>query len=288
MDEKRKLLIGLGVIALVVVIIALSVFMLHTHRYEKEIVRVETCTEEGQVKFTCWCGNNYEEYTKALGHEYVEEVTKEATCTEDGMKTYKCSRCDDAYENKIDAKGHEIIAEIKEAECEVSGYDKKTCSKCDYIEEIELAALEHNFQLSEEKDYEKIYTCHLCGEIKKERKISSKQTYIVRPDHIDPSMDPIYDKLNEMIANGEVEYGIIHETPTIPEGVDINNLPDNQVWTGNKLITVDMDSMMSRPCEQWTDDENKWALRMMHRTDLPVIQKKIEHNKIKYAGVTLH
>ena len=288
MDKKRKILIELGIIALVVVIIVLSVILLHEHRYEKEIIRTETCTEEGQAKFTCWCGNSYEEYPKALGHEYVEEVTKEATCTEEGMKTYKCSRCDDAYENIIVAKGHEIITENKEPECEIPGYDKQTCRNCDFIEETEIAALEHDFQLSEEKEYEKIFTCQNCGETKKERKISSKQTYIVRPDHIDPSLDPFYDKLNEMIASGEIIYGSIPESPKPPEGVDINNLPDNQRWTGNKLITVDFDSMMSRPCEQWTDDENKWALGNMHRTDLPVIQKKIEYNKIKYAGITLH
>ena len=42
-------------------------------------------------------------------HEYVSEETKAATCTEDGELTYTCSLCGDSYTEVIAASGHDYV-----------------------------------------------------------------------------------------------------------------------------------------------------------------------------------
>ena len=74
----------------------------HTHVWgDWETVTDATCTEEGEEKRTCECG---EEETKAIdlkAHTYKETVT-EPTFTSEGYTTYTCEVCGDSY------KGNEV------------------------------------------------------------------------------------------------------------------------------------------------------------------------------------
>ena len=43
----------------------------HTHSYTSEETKAATCTEKGELTYTCECGDSYTEDTPALGHDYV-------------------------------------------------------------------------------------------------------------------------------------------------------------------------------------------------------------------------
>ena len=294
---KKKTIIIL-LISICLLIGAGFFYLYHPHKYNEVYNQSPTCIEDGVIQYACWCGSEYEEYPELLGHDYNEVVSLEATCTENGIRTFTCSICEDTYEEEIVLLGHRYEEEITDAKCGEKGYIRKLCINCEYIEETEIPALEHDYQITEETDREKIYTCQKCNDsYNEEKKVQTIAT--VKPEDIDPTigktgpatseeMAELYAKIDAMIASGEL--GIIGEQPvyTPPEGVDINNLPDNQAWTGIKLITVDFDSMMSRSCDDWTSDEKEWCLRHYDRTDLAVIQKLHAHNKVKYEGITLH
>ena len=64
----------------------------HKHEYQEEVI-APTCTEQGYTKFTCECGDTYNDKTvEAAGHKYGDwTVTKEATYTEEGEKERVCT-----------------------------------------------------------------------------------------------------------------------------------------------------------------------------------------------------
>ena len=139
------------------------------HRYDNEVTKEPTCTEEGVKTYTCrGCGESYDDPIPALGHDYTEEViepgctvdgctlhtctrcgnsysdniipalghnyvptvTKATTCTEDGTMTYTCSRCSDSFEHTIKATGHSHVESVVLPSCTEGGYTLHTCSKC--------------------------------------------------------------------------------------------------------------------------------------------------------------
>ncbi len=79
-------------------------------------------------------------------HEYVESVTKEATCTEKGELTYTCS-CGDTYVNETSVKEHEItLLAAVEPTCTTEGKTSgKACVNCGLVIEAQstVAPLGH-------------------------------------------------------------------------------------------------------------------------------------------------
>ncbi len=73
---------------------------------EGKVTKDPTCTEAGEMTYTCACGETKTEPIDATGHKYTGKVTKEPTCTEDGEMTYTCEGCGDSYTVKIETDGH--------------------------------------------------------------------------------------------------------------------------------------------------------------------------------------
>ena len=79
----------------------------HEHSYTE--VRTEpTCTEDGYVTYTCFCGDSYRgETISATGHTYNNGVvTREATDSTDGEMIFTCTTCGDTYTESIPAFVH--------------------------------------------------------------------------------------------------------------------------------------------------------------------------------------
>lgn len=79
------------------------------HSYTSEQTKAPTCTEAGEMTYTCSeCGDTYTEAIAPAGeHNYDDGVqTKAPTCTEDGEMTYTCTACGHSYTEVIDATGH--------------------------------------------------------------------------------------------------------------------------------------------------------------------------------------
>ena len=61
---------------------------------EGEVVRPATCTEDGEIRYTCTeCGKTKTEVIPAKGHTWSEEITVEATCQQPGKVYRICHVC---------------------------------------------------------------------------------------------------------------------------------------------------------------------------------------------------
>ena len=102
----------------------------HKHEYTEKVVE-PTCTEKGYTKFTCECGDTYNENeVESLGHSYGEwVVVKEATETEKGSKERTCSACNDKQTEEIPvlAHTHKYSEKVVEPTCTEKGYTEYTC-----------------------------------------------------------------------------------------------------------------------------------------------------------------
>ena len=146
-----------------------------SHNYEVEIVKEATCSEDGEMKFTCsMCGDTYKEVIAKTGkHEYEETVTKEPTCTENGEKTLTCKNCPDTLAEEIRATGHEYESKVtKEVTCTEEGELTYTCKKCGdtYTETVTATGhTEEEWQMTKKsgmfKKGLKEQVCASCGEV---------------------------------------------------------------------------------------------------------------------------
>lgn len=85
----------------------------HEHKYSVKLTKDPTCYEEGNLTYTCDCGDTYEEPVAQLEHQYTDTVTKEPTCTEPGEKTVYCKVCNEEIRTEsIDPTGHENTGEL--------------------------------------------------------------------------------------------------------------------------------------------------------------------------------
>ena len=139
----------------------------HNHEFRTIAVIGATCTEEGEVKLYCSCGEKSSEKIPPLGHDYVwknngngtetqvcsrcgvkgetrpvetepvhehsysREVTKAATCTAQGEVKLTCE-CGDTKTQSIPALGHNYVNYVynNDATIDADGTETGTCSRC--------------------------------------------------------------------------------------------------------------------------------------------------------------
>ena len=67
---------------------------LHTvHEYESEVIAEPGCEETGVIRYTCSCGDGYEENVDATGHDFVIDEVVSPTFFSEGYTVYKCTKC---------------------------------------------------------------------------------------------------------------------------------------------------------------------------------------------------
>ena len=143
----------------------------HKHDYTSRVTKEPTHLVEGEITYTCACGDSYTEaIAKLEGHTYTSEVTKEATHLEEGETTYTCA-CGDTYTEVIaKLEGHTYTSEVtKEATHLEEGETTYTCACGDsYTEAIaKLEGHTYTSELTKEATHleegETTYTCE-CGD----------------------------------------------------------------------------------------------------------------------------
>ena len=114
---------------------------LHTHEYTKETVtKKATCTEKGEKKIVCECGDFITEAIAATGHKEVKDKAVAATCTNTGKtEGSHCSVCGEVLkaQETVQATGHNKVLDettVKAKTCKEDGYsgDYK-CSVCGIV-----------------------------------------------------------------------------------------------------------------------------------------------------------
>lgn len=153
----------------------------HEHKYTAKVTKEATCTEEGEMTYTCDCGDSYTEAIPKKAHEYEVTVTKEPTCTEEGMETKVCKICGDTIETPIPALGHkagEWVTE-KEPTCSEEGRSVRYCTVCgEPVETMMIDKLPHTegkWEVVKKPTLTKpglrAIKCTVCGEVLKEEEI---------------------------------------------------------------------------------------------------------------------
>ncbi|MCM1486644.1 MAG: DUF6273 domain-containing protein, partial [Faecalibacterium sp.] len=106
-------------------------------------------------------------------HSYDSEITKQPSCTETGEMTYTCSNCGESYTEEISATGHKAVTDKAiAATCTSEGKTEGShCSVCGTVIKAQtaIAKLEHKYtatinQPDCTKEGKKVYTCSLCGD----------------------------------------------------------------------------------------------------------------------------
>lgn len=111
----------------------------HTHSYTiEEITTPATCTEAGEKKLSCECGEFITEAVAATGHTEVldEESAKPVTCKEDGFTgNTVCSSCGTLIkEGEVlvsDGTQHDMVETTVAPTCTQQGYQVVKCKYCD-------------------------------------------------------------------------------------------------------------------------------------------------------------
>ena len=66
----------------------------HEHAYTSEVIMDSTCTENGEVRYTCDCGESYTEQLELSAHNWgVWYVDVEPTYTTTGTEKHMCTVC---------------------------------------------------------------------------------------------------------------------------------------------------------------------------------------------------
>ena len=107
-----------------------------------------THTEMGFTTYTCSrCKESYtSDYVAPIDHSFDDgTVTKEATCTEEGEMLYTCS-CGETYTVPIAKADHELVATVTEPTCTELGFTTHACKNCDYkYIDTYVAPIDHNW-----------------------------------------------------------------------------------------------------------------------------------------------
>lgn len=154
----------------------------HKHSYKKEVTKPMTCTENGEITYTCSCGDSYTEQILATGHDYEETKRVEAVCEIDGRIEYTCKECGDIQYETIPSVEHEfVLTEEKKPLCMKDGCKTYTCKNCGEVRQEIIAQeghLDPQWEVSQEngfftKGVEKLI-CSVCGQTLEKREIPAK------------------------------------------------------------------------------------------------------------------
>lgn len=135
----------------------------HEHTYKSTVMKPSTCTEPGEVKYTCYCGDTYVDAIEVKDHTPGQWVTiRAATDSQTGLRQKACIVCGRVLEeetvpmlasssttNKNDKKStsdhtHSYTYEItEEATCTEKGEKTYTCTICGSTFETKIAATNH-------------------------------------------------------------------------------------------------------------------------------------------------
>ena len=106
----------------------------HTHAYTQETV-AQSCTQDGYTKFTCACGDTYNDNIVKAAHQEETLPAKEASCTQEGQtEGKKCSVCGEILiaQETLSQLAHQYgeWQTVKQETYEEAGLKEKTCAIC--------------------------------------------------------------------------------------------------------------------------------------------------------------
>ena len=176
------------------------------HKWDEGTVSKEpTCTEEGEMTYTCTdCGETKTEPIDTIDHTSEEIKAVPATCTEDGLtEGAKCSVCGEILQAQeiVKASGHAWDEGVitKEATCIEDGVKTFTCDRCKETRTETIKAKGHTEEVipavaptCTEDGLTEGVKCSVCGEILTEQKVVKAKGHIY--DEGEVTKEPTYDE----------------------------------------------------------------------------------------------
>lgn len=99
---------------------------------EGTVTKQATCTSEGEMTYSCSCGNTHTTTIPVIEHE-IKDTVIEPTCTQIGCTVHKCEHCDygytDSYRSPV---AHSIKSTVTAPTCSDFGYTAHSCEHCGY------------------------------------------------------------------------------------------------------------------------------------------------------------
>ncbi|MGM9644153.1 MAG: GH25 family lysozyme [Eubacteriales bacterium] len=108
------------------------------HKYEKEVLSIATCTESGEERFACACGDTYSIITSPTGHDFLRKVTM-PTLSDMGYTDFTCKNCEYIYRGEytfysdILENAYANNIEVLAKGIDISHHNYKTDSEGNYI-----------------------------------------------------------------------------------------------------------------------------------------------------------
>ena len=118
----------------------------HEHTYTSAVTKEPTCTQEGEMTYTCTCGDSYTEPIAMTAHTEVIDEVVAPSCTKTGLTEGKhCSVCGEVLvaQEVVPTIAHNYVGkETKKPTCEQEGEMTYTCTACggSYTESIPMSA----------------------------------------------------------------------------------------------------------------------------------------------------
>ena len=130
--------------------ISLSMYQ-HIHEFSEWVsVKDATCSDEGQIMRTCWCGEQETKLTEIKNHTITAEI--------DCVSPRECTACGKILE---EPQGHNYKISEVDPTCVENGYTMYTCDCGDAYQGDEIPSTGHTF--GSETDCETAQACTVCG-----------------------------------------------------------------------------------------------------------------------------
>ncbi len=118
----------------------------HTHSFSEWTVTKEaTCTEEGEEKRSCSCGETQTRKIEKIDHSFFH-VEEASTCKVQGVSYDICDMCNETFNYTVLPFAPHTFGDwavTKEATCTAEGEEERTCSVCGAIETRKAEKKEH-------------------------------------------------------------------------------------------------------------------------------------------------
>ena len=130
----------------------------HEHTYTSTVLRPSTCTEPGEVKYTCYCGDSYVDGIPVLDHTPGDWVTiRAATTAQSGLRQRSCRVCGRVVEE-------ETLPMLPSTDNNNSKNNSNSKNSKDKTDDHKHT---YTYEVTEEASCtekgEKTYTCTICG-----------------------------------------------------------------------------------------------------------------------------